>query len=55
MPGAIDSILSAVVLILGIFGMLYMFTETVKGILIILFCGGLIFLRAFLKKSKINW
>lgn len=55
MSGAIDGILSAVILILGIFGILYMLSDPIKGVGVILFCGVLIFARAFLKKKGLNW
>ena len=45
-------ILDAVLIILIIFGMLYMFTEMMTGIVIIVFCGVLIFIRAFVKKHS---
>jgi len=38
------------IIILGIFGVIYMLKDIMMGITLILICGGLIFLRVFINK-----
>jgi len=46
----LSSLLFAIVVILGIIGVLYMLKDVMIGITLVLVCGFLIFIRAFVTK-----
>jgi hypothetical protein len=51
MANALVDILQAATIIIAIFGMIYMIKDVFIGITLMLVCGVLIFLRAFIDKA----